>query len=153
MPWLRIAAVEDCPPGKCLETVAGNNVVALFNVDGKFHALDGVCPHQGGPLGQGHSKWLHCHLPLAWLAVRRANWREPNQSQHHATAIRNQDRRRRRVGECARLNVILHRLHRIIVIGTFVIQSFPLSPCSARHSFCYREHLTIEISNPVDSAS
>ena len=53
MPWLRIATVEDCPPGKSLETVAGNHVVALFNVDGKFHALDGVCPHQGGPLGQG----------------------------------------------------------------------------------------------------
>ena len=26
---------------------------ALFNVDGQFFALDGVCPHQGGPLGQG----------------------------------------------------------------------------------------------------
>ena len=28
-------------------------MIALFNVDGQFHALDGVCPHQGGPLGQG----------------------------------------------------------------------------------------------------
>jgi len=25
----------------------------LFNVDGIFYALDGVCPHQGGPLGDG----------------------------------------------------------------------------------------------------
>ncbi|MBT4865448.1 MAG: Rieske 2Fe-2S domain-containing protein, partial [Planctomycetaceae bacterium] len=24
-----------------------------FNVDGEFHALDGVCPHAGGPLGEG----------------------------------------------------------------------------------------------------
>jgi nitrite reductase/ring-hydroxylating ferredoxin subunit len=33
--------------------VAGDRVVALFNVAGEFFALDGVCPHQGGPLGQG----------------------------------------------------------------------------------------------------
>ncbi len=31
----------------------GDRIVALFNVDGVFHALDGVCPHQGGPLGKG----------------------------------------------------------------------------------------------------
>jgi nitrite reductase/ring-hydroxylating ferredoxin subunit len=51
--WIRIADVADCPPGHSLEVVAGENVVALFNVDGQFHALDGVCPHQGGPLGEG----------------------------------------------------------------------------------------------------
>jgi len=27
--------------------------VALFNVDGRFHALDNTWPHQGGPLGEG----------------------------------------------------------------------------------------------------
>jgi nitrite reductase/ring-hydroxylating ferredoxin subunit len=51
--WIRIASVDDCPPGKCIEVVAEDRVVALFNVGGVFHALDGICPHQGGPLGQG----------------------------------------------------------------------------------------------------
>ncbi len=51
--WIEIAKVADCPPGAALEVVAGDRMVALFNVDGTFHALDGVCPHQGGPLGQG----------------------------------------------------------------------------------------------------
>jgi nitrite reductase/ring-hydroxylating ferredoxin subunit len=51
--WIRVAAVADCPPGSSLETVAADRVVALFNVDGTFFALDGVCPHQGGPLGKG----------------------------------------------------------------------------------------------------
>jgi nitrite reductase (NADH) small subunit len=51
--WIRIGAVSDCPPGSALELVAGEQVIALFNVDGTFHALDGVCPHQGGPLGEG----------------------------------------------------------------------------------------------------
>ena len=51
--WRRIAAVEDCPPGQSLELVAGDRIVALFNAEGEFYALDGVCPHQGGPLGKG----------------------------------------------------------------------------------------------------
>ena len=36
-----------------LEVLAGGRIVALANVAGQFHALDGVCPHQGGPLGKG----------------------------------------------------------------------------------------------------
>lgn len=51
--WVRIAKVEECPPGQAREYVAEGRIVALFNVDGQWHALDGVCPHQGGPLGQG----------------------------------------------------------------------------------------------------
>jgi nitrite reductase (NADH) small subunit len=51
--WIAIAQVAECPPGKAVERIAGGRVVALFNVDGMFYALDGVCPHQGGPLGQG----------------------------------------------------------------------------------------------------
>lgn len=51
--WIDIANVEDCPAGSAIEAVAGDRMVALFNVDGTFHALDGVCPHQGGPLGKG----------------------------------------------------------------------------------------------------
>jgi nitrite reductase/ring-hydroxylating ferredoxin subunit len=46
-------AVADLPPGRAAEVVVDGRTVALFNVDGVFHALDGRCPHRGGPLGQG----------------------------------------------------------------------------------------------------
>ncbi len=46
-------AVVDLPPGRAAEVVVGGQPVALFNVQGTFHALDGRCPHRGGPLGQG----------------------------------------------------------------------------------------------------
>ncbi len=52
--WIPIARVSECPPGTALERVAGDRIVALYNVEGKFYALDGVCPHQGGPLGKGN---------------------------------------------------------------------------------------------------
>jgi nitrite reductase/ring-hydroxylating ferredoxin subunit len=46
-------AVADLPPGSAAEVVVGGQPVALFNVQGTFHALAGRCPHRGGPLGQG----------------------------------------------------------------------------------------------------
>lgn len=51
--WIPVAQATDCPPGTALELVAADRIVALFNVAGEFFALDGVCPHQGGPLGKG----------------------------------------------------------------------------------------------------
>src|SRR6266702_2781221 len=51
--WIRIATAAELPPGSCGEFVAEDRIVALFNVGGTFYALDGICPHQGGPLGKG----------------------------------------------------------------------------------------------------
>ncbi len=50
---VRVGSVSEIPPGTGRELTAGGRVVALYNVEGQFHALDGVCPHAGGPLGQG----------------------------------------------------------------------------------------------------
>jgi nitrite reductase/ring-hydroxylating ferredoxin subunit len=51
--WISVAAAADCPPGTSIERVAGERMVAIANVDGRYHAIDGLCPHQGGPLGTG----------------------------------------------------------------------------------------------------
>ena len=51
--WIKIAAADECPPGEAREFVAAGKIIALFHVDGAYHAIDGICPHQGGPLGQG----------------------------------------------------------------------------------------------------
>ena len=49
----KVALVADIPPGTGKPVDVGGVKVALFNVDGKFHAIDNTCPHQGGPLGEG----------------------------------------------------------------------------------------------------
>lgn len=46
-------AAADLPPGRAAEVVVGGQALAVFNVNGTFHALSGRCPHRGGPLGQG----------------------------------------------------------------------------------------------------
>jgi nitrite reductase/ring-hydroxylating ferredoxin subunit len=51
--WIQVAETADCPPGSARELLVEGRIVALYNVDGQFYALDGVCPHQGGPLGKG----------------------------------------------------------------------------------------------------
>jgi nitrite reductase/ring-hydroxylating ferredoxin subunit len=51
--WIPVAQVADCPPGTAREVVAEGHLLAVFNVGGTWYALDGVCPHQGGPLGKG----------------------------------------------------------------------------------------------------
>ena len=62
--WIRLAAVSDLPAGSGGEFVAGGRIVALYNVGGQFHALDGICPHQGGPLGKGQLQG--CIVTCPW---------------------------------------------------------------------------------------
>lgn len=51
--WIKVARVGEIPDGTGLEVMAGNAVVALFRVNGTICAMDGICPHAGGPLAQG----------------------------------------------------------------------------------------------------
>lgn len=51
--WYQAAKLADCPPGESREVVVAGRMIALFNLHGTIYALDGVCPHQGGPLGKG----------------------------------------------------------------------------------------------------
>ncbi len=51
--WTTVAHIHDIPVGTGKEIIVQGRVVAVFNVDGTPYALDGVCPHAGGPLGEG----------------------------------------------------------------------------------------------------
>ena len=62
--WVRIAAASEVPEGAGGEFVAGDQIVALFHVGGAFYALDGICPHQGGPLGKG--QLAGCIVTCPW---------------------------------------------------------------------------------------
>src|ERR1700722_20519841 len=53
MPFVRVAKTEDVPSGKIYEFQVGGEAVAIANVEGKLFAINSVCPHQGGPLGEG----------------------------------------------------------------------------------------------------
>lgn len=48
-----VAKVSDVPSGEGRVVEAKGTAVALFNVEGSFHAIDNTCLHRGGPLGDG----------------------------------------------------------------------------------------------------
>ncbi|MEZ6129960.1 MAG: Rieske 2Fe-2S domain-containing protein [Planctomycetaceae bacterium] len=48
-----LLAADSLSPGESAEVVAAGRIFAVYNVDGQFHVLDGICPHAGGPLGKG----------------------------------------------------------------------------------------------------
>ncbi len=49
----KVARVADVPPGTGRTVEVNGTKIALFNVGGRFHAIDDRCPHAGGPLGDG----------------------------------------------------------------------------------------------------
>jgi len=51
---VKVANVGELAPGKATVVQAASKVLALFNLDGTFYALDNRCTHVGGPLGEGH---------------------------------------------------------------------------------------------------
>jgi 3-phenylpropionate/trans-cinnamate dioxygenase ferredoxin subunit len=50
---VKVATVHDIPPGEVRVFEAGDRDIAIANVNGTFYAVDDVCTHDGGPLGEG----------------------------------------------------------------------------------------------------
>jgi nitrite reductase (NADH) small subunit len=50
---VRVASAEDIPPGSAKLVEVEGRRLAVFNVDGRFYAIDDTCPHRGGPLSEG----------------------------------------------------------------------------------------------------
>ncbi|MHB1037796.1 MAG: non-heme iron oxygenase ferredoxin subunit [Pirellulales bacterium] len=61
--FVRVAKVSDIPdPGRELVEV-DDHVVVLLHVGGEFFALDDVCTHDGGPLGEGDLEGFEIACP------------------------------------------------------------------------------------------
>jgi len=52
--FVRICSQSELPPpSEVREFVSGGRALCVANVDGTIAVLDGTCPHEGGPLGEG----------------------------------------------------------------------------------------------------
>lgn len=63
--FVRICAQSELPPPNEVRefTVAGKTL-CVANVGGSICVLDGVCPHEGGPLGEGTIE--ECRVVCPW---------------------------------------------------------------------------------------
>ncbi len=51
--FVKLATLDELSAGMAKEVEFEGRIYALFNVDGVISAIDGICPHQGGPLADG----------------------------------------------------------------------------------------------------
>jgi len=51
--WVRVATLDDVPPGTLKAVVENGTAIALANVDGDLYALEDRCSHQDYPLSDG----------------------------------------------------------------------------------------------------
>ena len=52
--WVRLCGVNEAPkPGEVTEVEANGTAICLANIGGELRAMDNLCPHRQGPLGQG----------------------------------------------------------------------------------------------------
>jgi nitrite reductase (NADH) small subunit len=51
--WIRITTADNIPPREGRTVMLGDREIAIFNVGGRFLAVDNQCPHKGGPLADG----------------------------------------------------------------------------------------------------
>lgn len=54
--YVRVAGTGDVQPGHGVVAEIQGKTLAVFNVDGTFHAIDNTCVHRGGPLGEGEAE-------------------------------------------------------------------------------------------------
>lgn len=66
--FVRVGRVADLPPGAMARVEVDGREVALMNLDGTFYALDGQCPHNGGPLAQGRFDAERGRVSCPWHA-------------------------------------------------------------------------------------
>ena len=51
--FVKVATIDEITPGQAKLVEVNGNEIALFNVGGRFHAIDNNCTHVGGPLCEG----------------------------------------------------------------------------------------------------
>lgn len=51
--WIDVANVDDLPVGQCAVVDVDDVMVAVFNVDGEYYAIEDVCTHDGAEIATG----------------------------------------------------------------------------------------------------
>ncbi|MFH1766078.1 MAG: non-heme iron oxygenase ferredoxin subunit [Gemmatimonadota bacterium] len=51
--WIKVATLEDCPPGSLRSVMVGLDPVVIANVDGTIYAVMNRCSHEDLPLSDG----------------------------------------------------------------------------------------------------
>jgi 3-phenylpropionate/trans-cinnamate dioxygenase ferredoxin subunit len=70
--WIKTLKVADVPEGQARVFEADGQKLALCHAEGQFYAMDDLCTHDGGPLGEGEMEghFILCPRHYAKFDVR-----------------------------------------------------------------------------------
>ncbi len=51
--WTDVARQADFPPGTCRTVIADGVQMAVFNIDGRYYAIEDLCTHEAETLSNG----------------------------------------------------------------------------------------------------
>src|SRR5882672_6085366 len=61
--FVKVAKADQVTPGRATCVEVNDREMAIFNIDGVFHAIDNTCTHVGGPLSEGELSNTHVTCP------------------------------------------------------------------------------------------
>ena len=64
--FMKIANASDLPAGQAMVVEVAGRSIAVFNVSGQLYALDNICAHRGGPLGEGFIDQNNLTVQCPW---------------------------------------------------------------------------------------
>jgi nitrite reductase/ring-hydroxylating ferredoxin subunit len=64
--FVKVVNTSDLPPGRAIVVEIDGRSIALFNANGQFYALDNICAHRGGPLGEGFVDQNNLTVQCPW---------------------------------------------------------------------------------------
>ena len=64
--FIKVASRSELPAGAGMVVEVKGQPIALFNCNGEFYALDNVCTHRGGPLGEGYVDCSNMTVQCPW---------------------------------------------------------------------------------------
>lgn len=62
--WTRVAAVGELPPGAWRTLEIDDTLIAVFNLDGEYYAVENVCTHEYAELTEGEVRGGVVACPL-----------------------------------------------------------------------------------------
>ena len=76
--FITVAKLGDIPEGEGKAYKYNSRMVAVFNRNGEYHAIDDMCPHMGASLASGHLE--ECTVVCPWHSwsfdIRDGAWCE-----------------------------------------------------------------------------
>ena len=62
--FVKVGQTSDLSNGEIMLVEVGDERILLSNIDGKYYAIDEVCPHAEGPLSEGYVEGEEVECPF-----------------------------------------------------------------------------------------